>query len=123
MTSLPLRILWYCTFLLLANPASHGLQTLVPSRPSSSQADRHVSLSSSDAESAPFEHEHEEEKAGEKSLKTRGWSTGGSSGVGKKRYVLSTCSSDRSINSGPSGNAKADVFIRHWRSFLPGVDK
>lgn len=48
-----------------------------------SQADRHVSLSSSDAESATSEHEQEsEEKAGEKSLKARRWSTG----AGKKGY-------------------------------------
>lgn len=47
------------------------------------QADHHISLSSSDAESAPSEHEHEsEEKAGEKSYKTRRWSTG----AGKKGY-------------------------------------
>lgn len=47
------------------------------------QADRHISLSSSDAESATSEHEHEsEETTGEKSLKTRRWSTG----AGKKGY-------------------------------------
>ena len=45
------------------------------------QADRHISLSSSDAESAPSEHENEsEEKAAEKSFKNRRWSTG----AGKK---------------------------------------
>ncbi len=50
-----------------------------PSLPS--LADRHISLSSSDADSVPSEHEHEsEEKAGEKSVKTRRWSTG----AGKK---------------------------------------
>jgi osomolarity two-component system response regulator SSK1 len=48
-----------------------------------SQADRNISLSSSDAESPPSEHEHEsEEKTGEKSLKTRRWSTG----AGKKGH-------------------------------------
>jgi osomolarity two-component system, response regulator SSK1 len=46
-------------------------------------ADRHISLSSSDADSATSEHEHElEEKGGEKSLKSRRWSTG----AGKKGH-------------------------------------
>lgn len=48
-----------------------------------SQVDHHVSLSSSDAESAPSENEHEsEEKTGEKSMKARRWSTG----AGKKGH-------------------------------------
>jgi osomolarity two-component system response regulator SSK1 len=56
-----------------------------------SQADRHISLSSSDAESAPSEHEQEaEERAEEKSLKTRRWSTG----AGKKGYGYESDDSD-----------------------------
>ncbi len=39
-----------------------------------------------------------------------------------RKFVLFTCSSDRSINSAPGGNPKGDVF-RHWPSFLPSVDK
>lgn len=34
-----------------------------------------------------------------------------------RKFVLFTCSSDRSINSAPGGNAKGDIF-RHWPSFL-----
>ena len=55
------------------------------------QADRYISLSSSDAESVPSEHEQElEEKAGEKSIKARRWSTG----AGKKGHVDESDESD-----------------------------
>src|SRR5216684_704662 len=54
-----------------------------PSPSIPSLGDRHISLSSSDADSATSEHEHElEEKGGEKSLKSRRWSTG----AGKKGH-------------------------------------
>jgi osomolarity two-component system, response regulator SSK1 len=39
-----------------------------------------------------------------------------------RKIILFTCSSDRSINLAPGGNAKGDVF-RHWPSFLPRADK
>jgi osomolarity two-component system response regulator SSK1 len=53
-------------------PADAGPAPSLPSL-----ADRHISLSSSDAESATSEHEPEtEDMGGEKSLQTRRWSTG-----------------------------------------------
>jgi osomolarity two-component system response regulator SSK1 len=59
-------------------PADAGPAPSLPSL-----ADRHISLSSSDADSAPSEHEHEtEELAEDRSSKTRRWSTG----AGRKGY-------------------------------------
>jgi len=59
-------------------PADAGPAPSLPSL-----ADRHISLSSSDADSAPSEHEPElEEDAEAESLKTRRWSIG----AGKKGY-------------------------------------
>jgi osomolarity two-component system response regulator SSK1 len=67
-------------------PADAGPAPSLPSL-----ADRHVSLSSSDADSPPSEHEHEPEESVEaESIKTRRWSFG----AGKKGYSEESEESD-----------------------------